>query len=85
MLPPPPCIVFKVGKATKEQWDAARKQLQTFSDGWLPTAARRAAATAESDRQSVADTLTEEVTSAMHRVYAHTIGTQKVRVGGSKV
>ena len=85
VLPPPPCIVFKVGKATDAKWDAAKKKLQKFSSDWLPRAELRIAAVGQDDRQAMADTLTEEVTSAMHKIYAHAIGTQKVRVGGSKV
>ena len=85
-VPPPPCsIVFKVGKATAHQWDQARHKLEKFSNDWLPQAKHRAATSEASQRQGLADTLTEEVTSAMHKVYAQTIGTQKVRVGSCKV
>ena len=84
VLPPPPCIVFKVGKASEAHWDTARTKLHEFSKEWLPQANLRALATAPQDRQAVANSLTEEVTSAMHKIYAHAIGTQKVRVGGSK-
>ena len=77
-MPPRP-IVFKTSEATAQHWENSRTRLNAFATEWLPQAKHRAACTAKHGRQVLVESLTNEVTGAMHKEYAKGIGTKKVR------
>jgi exonuclease III len=80
-------MVFKVSKATPEQWAKSAQLLTKFANEWAPSARLRASQVNchnKHKRQTLVNSLTKELNSALHRAYEKGIGTHRVQIDGSK-